>query len=407
MNLFQGTELVLGVTGSIAAYKAAALASRLYQLGAQVQVAMTRAATEFVSPLTFASLTHRQVVLDVLALGADAEIEHVALARRARLVIVAPATANTLARIAHGFADDALAAIVLDTKAPILVAPAMETGMWESAATRANVEILQARGITFVEPEEGHLASGASGKGRMAEPEQIIAAARLILARGGRLAGKRVVVTAGGTREAIDPVRVISNSSSGRMGYALAEEALARGADVTLISSAQDLPPPYGARLEPVVSTQDLDEAVLQTVRGADALVMAAAPADFRPVVAAEQKIKKEDASELTLELVRNPDILGKVAEMRRAQPQDAPRVVVGFAAETNDLLANARAKLERKQLDLIVANPVPQTFGSDRVKAILLSKGGNAQDLAPMAKEELAGIIWDEVERLLEESFQ
>lgn len=402
MNLFQDTPILLGVCGSIAAYKAAALASQLVQRGAQVQVVMTRAAAHFVSPLTFASLTHRPVTTDVLALDADAEIEHVKHARAARLVIVAPATANSLARFAHGFADDALAAVVLDTRAPILLAPAMETGMWQNPATQANLELLKQRGMIVLEPGEGHLASGAVGTGRMAEPDEIVGAARQLLARGGPLAGKRVLVTAGGTREAIDPVRVISNLSSGKMGFALADEALARGAAVTLITSVKDLPVPFGAAVRRVVSTQDLLECVIGELGGADVLVMAAAPADFRPAEAAEQKIKKETTAEFSIELVRNPDILAQVAAHRAAQPHASPSVVVGFAAETNDLLANARAKLERKRLDLIVANPVPQTFASDKVKATVLAASGRERDLEPMTKEQLAEVLWDEVGRLL-----
>lgn len=402
MTLFNGKTIVLGVTGSIAAYKAATLASRLHQLGASVHVAMTDSAAEFVAPLTFAALTHNPVLRNVLALGADAEIEHVSFAKRADLVIIAPATANTIAKLAHGFADDVIAALCLDTRAPILIAPAMETGMWENPATQENLDTLQRRGIVVLEPGAGHLASGASGKGRMAEPGEIIAAAQNLLAQNGTLVGKRVVVTAGGTREAIDPVRVISNHSSGKMGYALAAEALDRGASVSLISSVSDLPIPYGAHLTSVASTRDLQDAVLREILGADVLIMAAAPADFRPETTADKKIKKEDSAELTIQLVRNPDILGAVADMRTESPAAAPRVVVGFAAETNDLIQNARGKLERKKLDMIVANPVPQTFGSDHVKATLILKNQDELDLAPMTKEALAGVIFDQIELLI-----
>lgn len=402
MNLFQNRTIVLGVSGSIAAYKAATLASRLHQLGASVHVAMTDAAAQFIAPLTFESLTHHPVLRNVMALGADSEIEHVTFAKRADMVIIAPATANTLAKLAHGFANDVLAAICLDTRAPILLAPAMETGMWENAATQDNLATLKRRGMFFIEPNAGHLASGATGKGRMAEPQEILDAASLIFARNGSLAGKRIVITAGGTREAIDPVRVISNHSSGKMGYALAEEAMSRGAAVSLITSVDDLQVPYGAQVTRVVSTQDLLDAVLREMRGADALVMAAAPADFRAASAADHKIKKEATAELAIQLVRNPDILGEVARVRDEHTEQAPRVVVGFAAETNDLLANARAKLERKKLDLIVANPVPQTFGSDSVKATLLSKNQVENDLPPMPKEALAGVILERVEQLL-----
>lgn len=398
MNLFQDTTIVLGVTGSIAAYKSAAIASRLHQLGALVHVAMTDAAAQFVGPLTFSALTHNPVLRDVLALTADSEIEHVTFAKRAQLVMIAPATANTIAKLAHGLADDVISAIALDTRAPVLIAPAMETGMWEHPATQENLETLKRRGVYLIEPEAGNLASGAQGKGRMAEPHRIIAMARHILARNGPLAGKRIVITAGGTREAIDPVRVISNHSSGKMGYALADEALSRGAEVSLITSIDDLPDPFGAKITRVVSTQDLLDAVLKEIRGADVLIMAAAPADFRPASSAEQKIKKEALAELSIPLLRNPDILGEVARVRAATPGDAPRFVVGFAAETNDLLANARSKLERKNLDLLVANPVPQTFGSDMVKATLLLRDGKELDLPPATKEELAGVIFNQI---------
>ncbi|TAH52976.1 MAG: bifunctional phosphopantothenoylcysteine decarboxylase/phosphopantothenate--cysteine ligase CoaBC [Chloroflexota bacterium] len=404
MNVFLNKTIVLGVTGSIAAYKAATLASRLHQVGAHVHVAMTDAAAHFVAPLTFESLTHHPVLRDVLALGADSEIEHVSFAKRAHLVLIAPATANTIAKLAHGFANDVISAICLDTRAPILLAPAMETGMWENAATQENIAVLKRRGVIIIEPDAGHLASGASGKGRMAEPSEIIDAVRHVFALDGSMAGKRVVITAGGTREAIDPVRVISNHSSGKMGYALAEEALARGANVALITSVQELPIPYGANVTRVISTRDLFDAVLREGRGADVLIMAAAPADFRPASAAEQKIKKEAAEDLTIHLVRNPDILGEVARVREQNPANAPRVAVGFAAETNDLIDNARAKLERKGLDMIVANPVPQTFGSDNVKATLLLKNHTELDLEPMSKENLAAIILDQAENFLKQ---
>lgn len=401
MNLFQDKTIVLGVTGSIAAYKAAILASRLHQFGAQVHVAMTGAAAQFVTPLTFASLTHHPVLTDVMALGADAEIEHVTFARRADMVVIAPATANTLARLAHGLADDVLCAICLDTRAPILVAPAMETGMWENAATQDNLALLKRRGVLVVEPGAGHLASGASGMGRMAEPPEIIDVARSIFARGGPLAGTRILVTAGGTREAIDPVRAISNHSSGKMGYALAEQALTRGASVSLVTSADELPVPYGAEVTHIVSTRDLHDAVLAQLRDTDILIMAAAPADFRPATSSGSKIKKETTENLTLELIRNPDILGAVAHVRAADPANAPRIVVGFAAETDDLLANARRKLASKNLDLIVANPVPQTFGSDSVKATLLSRTHADVDLPPMTKDNLASTILDYLKTL------
>jgi phosphopantothenoylcysteine decarboxylase/phosphopantothenate--cysteine ligase len=402
MKIFREKTILLAVTGSIAAYKAAALASQLCQAGAHVQVAMTHAATHFVGPLTFESLTHRPVVQDVLALGADSEIEHVALAKRADLLLIAPATANTIAKLAHGLADDAVSAIALDTRAPIIIAPAMETGMWENLATQQNLTLLRERGFIIVEPASGHLASGSEGKGRLAGLDEIVAVARTVLARAGTLSGRRIVITAGGTHEPIDPVRVITNHSSGKMGFALAEEALERGATVLYISASTDGEMPLGAQITRVGTTEELHAAVLQNARNIDVLVMAAAPVDFRPLQVAEHKIKKEKVDRLTLELTRNPDILESVARLRVQEPERAPRAVVGFAAETDDLIENARTKLESKHLDLIVANPVPQTFGSDGVQATLLLATGEILELEPSAKERLAEVIFDRIEVLL-----
>lgn len=398
MRIFQDKNIVLGVTGSIAAYKAAALASQLHQWGAHVRVGMTPAATRFVGPLTFESLTGFPVATDVLSLGADSSIEHVRLAKDADLLVIAPATANTIARLAHGMADEVLSAIALDTRAPILIAPAMETGMWEHAATQENVARLRERGVLFVEPGIGHLASGALGRGRLADNDQIIAAMRSIFGRNGDLVGRRVVVSAGGTREAIDPVRFISNQSSGRMGFALAEEALQRGAEVELITTVAT-EAPIGARITRVVTTSELYQAVLERTCEADVLVMAAAPADFRPVHAADKKIKKEQSEKFSIEMVRNSDVLEAVARRREVEPCSGPRVTVGFAAETDSLIDNARSKLERKRLDLIVANPVPQTFGSDQIQATLLDALGEVIELDPMPKEQLARIIFDRIE--------
>ena len=402
MKILRGKNLVLAVTGSIAAYKAAALASELYQAGAHVQVVMTKAATHFVGPLTFESLTHRPVVEDVLALGTDSEIEHVSLAKQADLMLIAPATANTIAKLAHGFADDPVSAIALATRAPILLAPAMETGMWENSATQQNLAVLRGRGVIVVEPESGHLASGAAGRGRLAEVEVILATARTVLASSGPLSGCHIVVTAGGTQEPIDPVRVITNRSSGRMGLALAEEALERGARVSFISASERGEMPLGADITFVRTAEEMCAAVLQIARGAHALIMAAAPADFRPVEVAKAKIKKDKNERLSIDLTRNPDILESVAHLRDQEPGIAPRVVVGFAAESENLIQNARQKLETKRLDLIVANPVPQTFGSERIEASLLQANEEIVELEPMGKERLAEVIFDRIEALL-----
>jgi phosphopantothenoylcysteine decarboxylase/phosphopantothenate--cysteine ligase len=397
MRILKDKHILLGVTGSIAAFKAAGLASQLTQAGAHVDVVMTRETTLFVSAMTFESLTHRHVVTDVMELLPDSQIGHVAMAKRADVFVIAPATAHTIAKIAHGFADDAVSATALDIRAPLIIAPAMETGMWENVVTQDNVATLKARGAIIVEPGSGHLASGLSGRGRLADVDDIVDTIRAVLGRIGDLANRKIVVTAGGTQEAIDPVRVIANHSSGKMGFAIAEAARDRGARVTLIGGVTNLRVPHGVEFVSALSAREMHDAVMDEIADADVLVMAAAVADFRPAQAAEQKIKKGSAETLTLELVRNPDILKEVAEHSRHLPP-APRhlIVIGFAAETQDLLANARAKLESKNLDLIVANPVPQTFGSELDQATLITRGGDVTELPPMQKEELAEKILD-----------
>ncbi len=390
-RVLRDKTILLGVTGSIAAYKAAALASQLTQAGAAVDVVMTREATQFIGALTFEALTHRHVVTDVMALLPDSQIGHVAMAQRADLFVIAPATAHTLAKLAHGFADDAVSATALDTRAPLVLAPAMETGMWEHAATQENIAKLVARGAVIVPPGEGHLASGASGKGRLADVDDIVDTIRAVLGRRGDLARRVIVVTAGGTQEAIDPVRVIANHSSGKMGFALAQAACNRGAQVTLIAGVTAQRVPRGVQFISAPSAAEMRDAVLRAMVDADALVMAAAVADFRPEQTADQKIKKGNAETLTLELVRNPDILVQVAKSAQR-----PAVVVGFAAETEDLLAHARAKLESKNLDLIVANQVPSAFGSDIDQATLIARGGAVTALPPLSKEDLSEKILD-----------
>ncbi len=409
-HLLQNKNIALGVTGSIAAFKAAHLASQLTQLGARVDVAMTREATQFVGPLTFESLTHRHVVTDVMALLPDSAIGHVEMARRADIFVIAPATAHTIAKLAHGFADDAVSAAALDTRAPLVIAPAMETGMWENVVTQDNVAQLAARGAVIIEPGVGHLASGASGKGRMAEVDDIIDTLRAVLGRGGDLANRKIVVTAGGTQEPIDPVRVIANHSSGKMGLALAAAAQDRGARVTLIGGVTNLRVPRGIAFVSAPSACEMRDAVLRAITDADALLMAAAVADFRPARAAEQKIKKGKQEKLVLELVKNPDILQEIAEGRAKIRNSELRipnalVVVGFAAETQELMANARAKLEAKNLDLIVANPVPSSFANDVDQATLIARGGAATELPPLPKEDLAEKILDFVSARLKGS--
>lgn len=399
-NVFADKHIVLGVTGSIATYKAVALASALVQSGAHVDVIMTESATKMVQPLSFQAITHRPVLTDMFSLMAETDIGHVTLGKIADALLIAPATANTIAKLALGLADNLLTTTALAATCPIIVAPAMETNMWRHPATQANIATLRERGVRIVEPEAGYLASGASGVGRLAAPERILTALRRTLTPQD-WAGRRVVVTAGGTREAIDPVRFISNHSSGAMGYAVAEAALDRGADVTLISTARHIPTPEGATLIPVESARDMREAVLNAIQDADALFMAAAVADYRPADVAAQKIKKSD-DDLVLRLVRNPDILADVKQVRPAR-----LVVVGWAAETDHLIENARQKLERKGLDLIIANPVPQSFGDGRVQATLISRHGEPRPLEPMPKDALAHLILDAVHMLVQQRNQ
>jgi phosphopantothenoylcysteine decarboxylase/phosphopantothenate--cysteine ligase len=400
----EGARVVLGVTGSIAAYKAVALASALTQARAVVDVILTREAGELVRPLSFQAITHRPALTDMFSLLAETEIGHVTLGHEADVVVVAPATAHTLARLALGLGDDLLATTVLATRAPLVLAPAMETNMLLHPATQGHLATLRQRGALIVEPGEGHLASGRVGRGRLAEPDAIVDAVRAVLARRGDLAGWRVVVTAGGTQEPIDPVRVIANRSSGRMGYALAAAARDRGAAVTLVSAPTALPPPRGVNLVPVATAAQMHDAVLASLSDADALVMAAAVADFQVAQQHAAKIKKDGAG-LTLELVPTPDILGAVAAWRYGEgprPASVERLlVVGFAAESEDLLANARGKLARKRLDLIVANDVTQEgsgFGTETNQVTLLDRWGGEEVLPLLPKTDVAHHIWDRV---------
>jgi phosphopantothenoylcysteine decarboxylase/phosphopantothenate--cysteine ligase len=385
--------VVLGVTGGIAAYKAAELASRLSQEGALVDVVMTQAATEFVTPLTFQSLTHRPVHIGLFDSVKGFDVEHIALAERADVVVIAPATANIIAKVACGLADDLLSCVVLATAAPIVVAPAMNVHMYENSVTQENIAKLRERGLTIVDPAQGHLACGDVGVGRLADLEDVMGAIGLVLGRRGDLAGRRIVVTAGGTQEPIDPVRHITNLSSGKMGYALAEAARDRGATVMLITAPTSLCPPAGVSVSQVQTALEMEREVLQTVPSAEVLIMAAAVADYRPAVMAESKIKKQKGdSGLTLELVENPDILAEVPE--------GP-LKIGFAAETEDLVEGAERKLREKQLDLIVANDITDpgsTFGSDTNKVVLIDRKGNKEDLPLLSKSEVAHSILDRV---------
>ncbi|KPK46919.1 MAG: phosphopantothenoylcysteine decarboxylase [Dehalococcoidia bacterium SM23_28_2] len=389
--MLEGKVVVLGVTGSIAAFRAAELASKLVQAGASVEVVMTPSATEFVTPLTFRSLTQGNVIVDMFG-GA---LEHVELARRADVVVVAPATATTIARLAHGLAEDMVSVTVLATRAPVLVCPAMDSQMFENAATQANLETLRQRGMTIVGPEVGRLASGRMGLGRLSDVETILGAICYVLGRGGDLAGRKVVVTAGGTREPIDPVRYVSNYSSGKMGYAVAEAARDRGAEVVLVSAPTALPTPYGVRLEPVQRAAEMRDAVVRECRDSQALVMAAAVADYQPSATAEQKMKRR-AKTLSLKLTRTPDVLAEAGK---------GFVRVGFAAESENLVANARRKLKSKGLDLIVANDItgPESpFDSDTNRVVILDRAGGEERLPVMTKYEVAQRILDRVVQLL-----
>jgi phosphopantothenoylcysteine decarboxylase/phosphopantothenate--cysteine ligase len=394
-------RVVLGVSGSIAAYKAVALASALTQAGAVVDVILTREATELVRPLSFQAITHRPAHTDMFSLLAETEIGHVTLGHQADVVVVAPATAHTLARLALGLADDLLTTTVLASRAPLLLAPAMESNMLLHPAIQQHLRTLRERGAVIVEPAVGHLASGAVGPGRLAEPAAIVEAIRCLSARRGDLAGWRVVVTAGGTQEPIDPVRVIANRSSGKMGYAVATAARDRGASVTLISAPTSLEPPLGVAVVAVRTATEMCDAVLAAVANADALVMAAAVADYQVAEQRPAKLKKS-AAPLRLDLVPTPDILAAVATARTTGT--GPRLVVGFAAESEDLLANARLKRERKRLDLIVANDVTQEgsgFGTDTNQVALLDRAGTETMLPLLPKLEVAHRIWDRVRAL------
>lgn len=388
--------MLLGVTGGVAAYKACSLTRLLTRSEASVQVVMTRSATRFVGPDTFAALSGRHAHTDLW--DEPGSVLHVRLAREADVAVVAPLTANVLAKLAHGLADDLLTLTLLEATCPLVLAPAMHSGMWEHPATQANVRTLADRGARLVGPVVGALAHGDEGPGRLAEPEAIFAAVEEALAHGRDLAGRRIVVTAGPTHEPIDPVRFVGNHSSGKMGFAVAREAFDRGADVTLVAGPDTVQPPSGPRLVRVETAEQMRQATLEAARDADVVVMAAAVADFRPETAAEAKLKKESGPP-ELKLVATADIL---AELGAAK---GDRVLVGFAAETGDLEAAGRAKLRSKGLDLIVVNEVgrPGTgFGSDTNHAAILAAEGSDEPLRGWTKAELATAICDRLATLL-----
>ena len=391
--MLTGKHVVLGVTGGIAAYKACEIVSRLRKLHAEVDVIMTENATRLVAPLTFETLSNRPVCVDTFSRIESWDVKHISLAQKADLMLVAPATANIMAKLAHGIADDMLSTTLLATKAPILLAPAMNTGMWTADATQQNLKTLCDRGIHTVGPASGFLACGDNGAGRMSEPAQIVEAACTLLCPKRDLEGLKVLVTAGPTVERIDPVRYLTNDSSGKMGYALAEAAQKRGAEVTLVSGPVALTPPAGVTVIPVTSTMSLYDAMMELCQKQDIIVQAAAPADYRVEHPADQKIKKDDGEPLVLTLVENPDIAKAVGQRKKAG-----QVLIGFAAETQNVLANAQKKLAKKNLDLIVANDVTAEgagFGVDtNIVTLVTIEGGEA--LPKMTKREVADRIWD-----------
>ena len=396
--MLTGKQIVLGVTGGIAAYKACEVVSRLRKLGAGVDVIMTENATRLVQPLTFETLSCRPVCVDTFARVESWDVKHISLAQKADLFLIAPATANIIAKMAHGLADDMLSTTVLATKAPVVIAPAMNTGMWTHPATQENIRTLKSRGVTLVGPDSGPLACGDSGAGRMSEPETIVAKVVEMLTRPRDLQGLRVLVTAGPTVERIDPVRYLTNDSSGKMGYAIAEAAAARGAEVTLLSGPVSLTAPNGVQLVPVTSAQSLYDAMMSRCERQDIIIQAAAVADYRVEQQAEQKIKKQKGEPLILRLVENPDIAKAVGE--RKQPG---QTLVGFAAETQSLLENAQKKLKSKNLDMIVANDVTAAgagFGVN-TNIVTLITAESQLALPLMSKAEVAGHLLDEIIRL------
>lgn len=395
--------IALGVTGGIGAYKAVEIARGLQKNGHEVVAVMTRSATQFVGPLTFEAITRREVITDQWKAGANADIEHISIASTIDLLLVAPATANTIGKFANGLADDFLSSLYVATRAPVLIAPAMNTNMFEHPAVVTNLETLMARGVHVVDPGAGYLACGWIGKGRLAEPDDVVAAAEQVLRAksGSTMAGRRVLVTAGPTFEDLDPVRYVGNRSSGRMGYAVAAEARRRGAAVTLVSGPTHLPAPHGADVVAVRSAAEMHAAVMVRAADQDAVIMAAAVADYTPAAPSSQKVKKGDGA-LTITLNRTKDILGDLGRLP-SRAQGVP-VLIGFAAETHDVVAYAQGKLASKAVDLVVANDVSRAgagFDVDTNAVSIVSTAG-VEDVPLQSKSAVAGRILDRVEQLL-----
>lgn len=403
-NPIKSKRILLGITGSIACYKAADLASKLSQMGALVDTLLTQSAQQFITPLTMQSVTGRKAYTDADLWGQEGHVLHIGLAYNADLLVIAPATANTLAKMAQGLADNLLSVTALAVRCPLVVAPAMDGGMYSHPATQANLDTLRKRSVTIVGPLEGHLASGQSGVGRMVEPYELLGHIRLVLAREGPLKKRKIVVTAGGTLEPIDPVRVISNRSSGKQGFALAQAALDLGAEVDLIAGPVQLETPVGARRINVNTAEEMLSAVREATRQADALLMAAAVADFKPIQVSEQKIKKESGPP-RVELEPTPDILTEIAEQKSISGY--PKVTVGFAAESQKLIVNAGVKLTSKKLDLIVANDITREdagFAAETNLVSLLTAQGDVENLPLMSKYEVAEVVLERVRALLQD---
>ena len=396
-NSVHGKSILLGISGSISSYKAVDLASKLVQHGADLDVIMTSSAAQFIAPLTFESIIHKPVIQDVFTSGSEEGIYHISATEQADLVVIAPATANMIAKIANGICDDPVSLAVLSSKAPVIVCPAMDGHMYQNPATQENIQKLTDRGIVLVGPTTGHLASGSIGQGRLVEPSDILGHIRLLLGQTGDLAGRKIVVSAGGTQEAIDPVRFLGNRSSGKMGYALAEAAIDRGANTVLIAAPNNLTNPIGAKILEVVTAKEMHRAILNEMEDCDILIMPAAVADWRPKETSKNKIKKNDLENWSITLQKNEDILRSIKE--------ADLVKVGFAAETENTLSQARQKLNEKNLNLIVANNVTETdigFGSENNEVILIDREGNVNELGLLSKYEIGQHILNAVAPML-----
>lgn len=397
--MLKDKTVVIGVSGGIAVYKTLDVISRLRKLGVNVNVIMTKSATEFVTPLSFQSLSQNYVVCDMFEDPKTWDVEHISLAKRADVFLIAPATANVIGKIANGIADDMLTTTVMATKAKVLIAPAMNTNMYENPILQRNINTLKELGYNFVEPESGRLACGDTGKGKLASPETIVDEVVKLLSKGQDLKGKSIIVTAGPTVESIDPMRYITNRSTGKMGYSIAKEAIERGADVTLITGPTNLTPPQNLKkLVKIESAKDMYEAVLENLDENDVVIKSAAVADYKPKNYSNKKIKKSD-DDLVIELDRNKDIAQEIGKIKNN------KILVGFAAETNDLIENASLKIKKKNIDFIVANDLTKEgagFGVDTNIVKIIDKEGNITEYPKMKKEEVANIILDKIKELL-----